>query len=83
MNKFFKNNEKKLLYFERNKFFDSKKFKKISKREKINLLNFCDEIYLNKEMNKNWRFINFILKCQKILRKNYYSHKDLKKIYND
>jgi len=75
--------EKKFLFYERKKFFIFKNFQKLNQLEKNKLKMFCDYLYNNKSFNKNWRYVNFLLKCQKVLKKNYFSYKELKSIYND
>ena len=75
--------EKKFLYYERKNFFVSRKFQKLNKLEKKKIILFCDYLYKNKTFNRDWRYVNFLLKFQKVLKKSYYSYKELENIYND
>ena len=78
-----KQTEKIFLSHEREKVFYIKNFKKLSKLKKKQLLKFCNSVYSNQQLKKNWRYINLLLKCQKVLKVKYYSLNQLKKIYND
>ena len=46
-------------------FFVSRKFQKLNKLEKKIIL-FCDYLYKNKTFNRDWRYVNFLLKFQKV-----------------
>ena len=71
------------LYLERKKIYQLKNYKKLSaiKKKEINFFIFF--VRKDKKLSKEIRYVNLIIKFEKILNKKFYSNKQIKELLYD
>ena len=71
------------LYLERKKIYQLKNYKKLSAIKKKEINFFIDFVRKDKKLSKEIRYINLIIKFEKILNKKFYSNKQIKEFLYD
>tara|TARA_B110000483_G_C17935750_1_gene442588 strand:+ start:443 stop:688 length:246 start_codon:yes stop_codon:yes gene_type:complete len=71
------------LYLERKKIYQLKNYKKLSAIKKKEINFFIDFVRKDKKLSKEIRYVNLIIKFEKILNKKFYSNKQIKELLYD